>query len=78
MTAYPVDHASPDLRDLVTAARRGVELTLTDAGRPVAQVVPIRDEPGSTQRLIDALRRLPPIDYAAMRREHNAIIDPSL
>ncbi|MDR1152886.1 MAG: hypothetical protein LBK72_10540 [Bifidobacteriaceae bacterium] len=78
MTTIPIDRASADLRNVARTACAGHEVVLTDGGKPVAQVLAFRPAAGSTAQLAVELSKLPPVDYAEMRRELDQTIDPSL
>jgi prevent-host-death family protein len=56
----------------------GEILTVTRDGVPVAQLVPLPRRPLTAAELIQRWRNLPPMDYEALRRELDEIIDPSL
>lgn len=56
----------------------GEVLTVTRDGVAVAQLVPLPRQPLSAEELIARRRNLPPMDLAALRRELDKIIDPSL
>lgn len=63
-----------DLRDSLSrhlaSVRAGVEITVTDHGRPVARIVPAGDE--AYQRLVDSGRlRLPERPDAALPRRRS-------
>jgi len=64
-----------EVLDRVVAGER---ITITKHGKPVADLVPHRPR-GTPREVVDRLwRDLPPIDYEAMRKELDEIIDPRL
>lgn len=56
----------------------GEVIIVERSGKPVAQLTRLPQKGLSTPELIEEVRRLPPVDYEAMRRELDEIIDPSL
>ena len=56
----------------------GEVLTVTRDGVAVAQLAPLPRRPLAAEELIARRRNLPPMDLAALRRELDEIIDPSL
>lgn len=56
----------------------GEVIIVERSGKPVAQLIRIPGQGLSTAELIERAKRLPPVDYEAMRRELDQIIDPSL
>ena len=48
------------------------------SGKPVAQLTRLPLQSLSTAELVERFRKLPAVDANAMRRELDAIIDPSL
>lgn len=64
--------------EVIERAQRGERLTITRAGKPVAQLVPLPQPPAS----LEALRRhwalLPRVDPASLRAEIDAVLDPTL
>jgi prevent-host-death family protein len=64
--------------EVVERAERGERLTITRAGKPVAQLVAL---PRSAVPLDELRRRrakLPDIDPAALRRDIDDVLDPEL
>jgi prevent-host-death family protein len=55
--------------DLVDRAARGEPITITRAGKPVAELRPVSSPALSAQVLIDRWRLLPFIDSAALRND---------
>jgi prevent-host-death family protein len=64
--------------DIVDRAERGEEVVITRDGRPVAELRPAPRQPLSAQVLIDRRRNLPSMDPDALRRDLDAILDPTL
>jgi prevent-host-death family protein len=64
--------------EVVDRASRGEQITITRAGRPVAELRPLSREPLSAEELIARRKNLPPIDPHEMREELDAILDQSL
>jgi antitoxin (DNA-binding transcriptional repressor) of toxin-antitoxin stability system len=53
-------------------------MTVTRDGRPVALLVPLGREPLSVDVLIERWSQLPAMDPESLRRDVDAVIDPSL
>ncbi len=64
--------------EVVDRVAAGERVIITRAGVPVAELRPLPKRPLTTEELIRRWRNLPPVDYEAMRRELDEIIDPSL
>ena len=64
--------------DVVDRVARGERITITRAGKPVAELRPILSSRLSAETLVDQLRRLPPMDPDALRADLDRVIDPSL
>lgn len=64
--------------EIVDRAARGEEITITRDGLPVAELRPIRRPALTAQELTRRWRHLPPLDHDALRRDIDAVIDPSL
>jgi prevent-host-death family protein len=64
--------------EVLDRVSRGETLTVTRDGRPVAELRPIRRRALPTSTLLARWRRLPPVDPAALRRDIDAAIDPTL
>ena len=64
--------------DLVARAARGEAVTITRAGRPVAELRPLSRQPLAAERLLARWRRLPAIDLAALRADLDEVPDPHL
>lgn len=55
--------------EVIERAQRGERLTITKAGKPVAQLVPLPRPSASLAALRQRWARLPAVDPAALRRE---------
>jgi prevent-host-death family protein len=55
--------------DVVDRAARGEPITITRAGKPVAELRPVQTPTLPAQALIDRWRLLPSIDPAALRND---------
>jgi prevent-host-death family protein len=64
------DHA----RDVVDRAAGGEAVTITHAGRPVAELRPVSRQPLSAERLLARWRRLPPVDPRALRADLDGVL----
>lgn len=71
-----------DLRNegdqVVERVMHGEQLTITRDGRAVAELHPVVREPLDSKTLLARWRMLPRIDAAAMRKEMDDILDPTL
>jgi prevent-host-death family protein len=63
---------------VVDRVERGEHLTVTRAGRPVAELRPVQPTGLSREQLIDRWRRLPAVDPARLRADVDNIIDSTL
>lgn len=64
--------------DVVDRAQRGERLTITRAGKAVAQLVPLRRPPAALDELRARWARLPEIDPVALRSDIDDVVDPTL
>lgn len=64
--------------DVVDRVEAGERVTVTRDGRPVAELRPVRSRGVSSTILLERWRRLPAVEVDALRRDIDAIIDPSL
>jgi prevent-host-death family protein len=64
--------------DMVDRVAHGERLTVTRDGKPVALLVPLGREPFSVDVLIERWSQLPAMDPQSLRRDIDAVIDPSL
>ncbi|MEO6988947.1 MAG: type II toxin-antitoxin system prevent-host-death family antitoxin [Aquihabitans sp.] len=64
--------------DVVDRARRGERLTITRAGKPVAELVALSPAPVPLHVLRSRWALLPVVDPEALRSDIDAVIDPTL
>jgi antitoxin (DNA-binding transcriptional repressor) of toxin-antitoxin stability system len=64
--------------DVVERAARGEQITITRAGKPVAELRALPQAALSAETLIDRWRRLPRLDPVALRRDIDEALDSSL
>jgi prevent-host-death family protein len=61
--------------DVVDRAARGEAVTITRAGKPVAELRPVSRQPLAAQTLLVRWRSLPTVDPAALRRDVDEVLD---
>jgi prevent-host-death family protein len=64
--------------DVVDRAAGGEEITITRAGKPVAELRPAWRTPVQAEVLLTRWRGLPVVDPAALRSDVDALLDPGL
>lgn len=64
--------------DVVERVLRGECLTVTRGGRPVAELRPLSRPGVEAATLLQRWRNLPTVDPDGLRRDIDALIDPSL
>lgn len=64
--------------EVVDRVAAGEQVTITRAGRPVAELRPVARVSLTAETLLDRWHRLPPIDYRVMRAEMDEVLDPGL
>jgi prevent-host-death family protein len=64
--------------EVVDRAARGEEITITRAGRAVAELRAVAEPPLSAATPLSRWQRLPAVDPVAMKRDIDALIDPHL
>jgi prevent-host-death family protein len=64
--------------EVVARAQRGERLTITRAGKPVAQLVALRRPPVPLDELVQRRARLPEVDPSKLRRDVDSVIDASV
>jgi prevent-host-death family protein len=64
--------------DVVDRAARGEPITITRAGKAVAELRPVSHPPLGAEALLARWRRLPPVDPAALRVDIDEMLDTSL
>jgi prevent-host-death family protein len=64
--------------EVLDRVERGERVIVTRDGRPVAELRPLPRRSARTAELIERRKRLPPVDDVALRRDIDAVVDPSL
>jgi prevent-host-death family protein len=64
--------------EVVDRAARGEQITITRAGKAVAELTAVPPQPLRAQTLLDRWRRLPPMDPARLRADLDAVLDASV
>ncbi len=64
--------------DVVDRAARGEHITVTRAGRAVAELRALSHPPLSADVLLSRRRRLPPMDPVALRADIDGLLDAGL
>lgn len=64
--------------DVVDRAARGEKITITRAGKPVAQLRPVPPHPVAAEQLLARWNRLPRLDAEALRADIDATLDARL
>jgi prevent-host-death family protein len=64
--------------DVVDRAARGEQITITRAGKAVAELRPVSASPLSAQTLLARWRPLPAVDPATLRSDIDEILDRGL
>lgn len=64
--------------EVVDRAARGEQVTITRAGKPVAELRPVGRQPLTSETLLARWHHLPPVNYRAMRDELDEVLDPAL
>jgi prevent-host-death family protein len=64
--------------DVVERAAKGERVTITRAGKPVAELRPLAVPRVSAEALLERWRVLPAVDPVAFRRDVDAVADASL
>jgi antitoxin (DNA-binding transcriptional repressor) of toxin-antitoxin stability system len=64
--------------DVIERAARGEQITITRAGKPVAELRAVPQAALSTETLLDRWRRLPKVDPVALRDDIDRALDSSL
>lgn len=75
VTVRELRNQGGDVLDRVVA---GEHLTVTRGGKPVAVLVPITHRTLPLATLLERRRNMPPLDPMELRRDLDAVIDPSL
>ncbi len=64
--------------DVVDRAARGEQITITRAGKPVAELRPLPRPRLAAEALLARWRQLPPVDPIVLRADIDNLLDPSL
>ena len=64
--------------EVVDRAAKGERLTITRAGKPVAELRPLSREPMPLEVLIARRRQLPPVDPHQLRHDLDQVLDPAV
>jgi antitoxin (DNA-binding transcriptional repressor) of toxin-antitoxin stability system len=64
--------------DVIERAARGEQITITRAGKPVAELRAVPQAALSTETLLDRWRRLPKVDPVWLRDDIDRALDSSL
>ena len=64
--------------EVVDRVARGEQITVTRAGKPVAELRPVSRQPLTAETLLARWHRLPPVDYHRMRAELDEVVDAAL
>lgn len=64
--------------EVVDRVEAGERVVITRSGRPVAELRPLTRRGPDPTTLLDRWHRLPRVDPGALRRDVDALIDPSL
>ena len=64
--------------EVVDRAARGELITITKAGKRVAELRPLTPPGLSAEALVERWRHLPAVDPGALRREIDEVVDPGL
>ncbi|HUK71014.1 MAG TPA: type II toxin-antitoxin system prevent-host-death family antitoxin [Streptosporangiaceae bacterium] len=64
--------------EVVDRAAQGEQITITRAGKPVAQLRPVPRQPLTAEALLARWHRLPPVNYRALRADLDEVMDPAL
>jgi len=64
--------------EVIDRAARGEQVTITRAGKPVAELRPVGRQPLTSETLLARWHQLPPVNYRAMRDELDEVLDPGL
>lgn len=63
--------------EVVDRAAQGEQITITRAGRPVAELRAVSGSPLTAETLLERWRGLPRVDAAALRADIDSVIDPA-
>ena len=63
---------------VVDRVARGEQITITRAGKPVAEIRPVDRPPLTAEALLARWHRLPPMDHRALRADIDETLDATL
>jgi len=64
--------------EVVDRVVQGEQITVTRAGKPVAELRPVSRPPLTAEALLARWHRLPSVDYRTLRADLDEILDPAL
>ncbi len=64
--------------EVVDRVAQGEQITITRAGKPVAELRPVSRQPLTAETLLTRWHLLPPVDHRVMRAELDEVLDPAL
>jgi prevent-host-death family protein len=64
--------------EVVDRVAQGEQITITRAGKPVAELRPVSRVPLTAETLLARWHRLPPVDYRSMRADLDEVMGPAL
>jgi prevent-host-death family protein len=64
--------------EVVDRASRGESITITRAGKPVAELRPVRSPGLAAEALVERWRNLPPVDPGRLRRDIDELLDATV
>ncbi len=64
--------------EVVDRAAQGEQITVTRAGKPVAELRAVRSSPLTAEVLLERWRRLPHMDASALRTDVDSLLDATV
>jgi prevent-host-death family protein len=64
--------------EVLDRVERGERVIVTRDGHPVAELRPLPRRSARTAELVERRKPLPPVDDVALKRDIDAVLDPSL
>lgn len=64
--------------DVLSQVERGLTVVVTKSGKPVAELRPIASQGTPAEFLLERWKNLPHVGLESLRRDIDAVIDPSL
>lgn len=77
MATVPIRELRNHAGDVVDRVQAGERITVTHAGRPVMDLVPVARPPLTAAALLARWRNLPVLDSARLRRDLAEVLDDS-